>query len=113
MPVPYMAQTMRGWTKKKTVKIITQTVADFETVEAETETTMQINMQPVPPAQVARKPEEQRTWKWWSLIVIKGQALSTDDIIVIDGKNYRVQNNSDWSESGFRKYEVIEDYTRE
>lgn len=112
MAVPYMARAMRGWVKNKTFKVITQTVVNHRTVETTTDVTMKVNFQSMPPAEVNRKPEEQRTWKWWSLVVVEGQELFTDDIFTLDGKNYRVKSKEDWSESGFRKYGVIEDYNR-
>lgn len=111
MPVPYMANTLNGWTKKTSVKLITQSVVDFETVETESEIILDINFQPMPSAKVNRKPEEQRTWKWWSIIVKRGPKLSTDDRIVRpSGQVFKIQSANDWSESGFTKYEAIEDY---
>ena len=111
MPVPYMAGALRGWTKPTVVKLITQTVVDHETVETPTDITLDVNFQPMPAATVNRKPPEQRTWKWWSIIVKKGQLLKTDDIIITaSSQRFKIQSANDWSESGFTKYEAIEDY---
>jgi len=111
MPVPYMGRTLKGWTSKTTIKLITQTIVDYETVESESIVTLNCNFQALKPAVVDRKPPEQRTWKWWSIVVTEGPQLNIDDIIVKDSKNYRIVSNNDWSESGFQKYEAIEDYT--
>lgn len=111
MPVPYMANTLRGWTKVTAVKLITQSVVDHKTVKTETDAKLDINFQPMPAAKVNRKPEEERTWKWWSIIIKRGPLLKTNDrIIRPSGQVFKIEQASDWSESGFTKYEAIEDY---
>ncbi len=113
MPVPYLGNALKGWVKSTDIKIITQSVVDHETVEVETDVTYQANLQPMPAAKVNRKPEEQRTWKWWS-VIIKDRTvlLSTDDIIQNDsGQKFRIGQANDWRSSGFTKYEAVEDYT--
>ena len=111
MPVPYMAGALRGWTRKTNVLVITQSVVNHQTVESSSPKTLDINFQPMPAAKVNRKPEEQRTWLWWSIIIKRGPILKTDDIIVrASGQRFRIQSANDWSESGFTKYEAIEDY---
>jgi len=110
MAVPWMKKTLRGWTKKTNVKIVTQSVVDFETVEAEADAVLDCNFQPMPAAKVNRKPEEQRTWTWWSIIVEDGPLLKTDDVIIKDNIRYRIESANNWSESGFQKYEAVEDY---
>lgn len=111
MAVPNMKRTLRGWVRNTTVKIITQTVVDFETDDTETETTLKINKQPTPAEKVVQLPEYDRSWKWWSFIIQDGPLLKADDIIEIDGTGYRIKQRTDWSESGFQKYQAIEDYT--
>lgn len=112
MPVPYLAGAVKGWTRKTQVKIITQTVVDHEVVPVELDGKYNINLQPSPPATVNRKPEEQRTWKWWSIILRdKKVLLKTDDkMISPSGKVFKIQSATDWRPSGFSKYEAIEDY---
>lgn len=113
MSVPYLGNALKGWAKKTNIKVITQTVVDHETVESESDVSYHANFQPMPAAKVNRKPEEQRTWKWWSVIIMdKTVLLKTDDKIQNDsGQNFRVQQANDWRSSGFTKYEAIEDYT--
>ena len=112
MPVPYLGNAIKGWTRVTPVKIVTQSVVDHETVESTTDATLDINFQPMPAFKVNRKPEEQRTWKWWSIIIKNPSViLKTDDIIIRpSGQRFRVQSGNDWTESGFSKYEAIEDY---
>lgn len=113
MGVPYLGNALKGWVKSTNITIITQTVVDHETVETPATVTYQANFQPMPAAKVARKPEEQRTWKWWSIIIKdKTVLLTTDDIIQNDsGKKFRIEQANDWRSSGFTKYEAVEDYT--
>jgi len=110
MPVPYMAGALNGWTNNISVKIITQTISGHKTVESAAEEILDINLQPVPAQRVERKPEYQREWKWWSLIIKNGPLLKIDDIIIVNSIRYKIQSVSNWASSGFHKYEAIEDY---
>lgn len=112
MPVPYMGNALKGWVKTTDITIITQTAVDHETVETESSVSHPANFQPMPAAKVNRKPGEQRTWKWWSVIIRdKIVLLKTDDIIQDDsGKKFRIEQANDWRKSGFTKYEALEDY---
>lgn len=113
--IPNMRNTMRGWTKPYEVLIITFGIdSDRGTrTQIANPMTLQINKQPTPANKVQRRPSEQWSWKWWSLIVIDGPRLQNDDAIVIDGMRYRIEEVSDWSESGFMKYQTVEDYVYE
>lgn len=112
MTVPYLGSALKGWAEKTNIRVVTQIVIDHETVESESDIFYPANFQPMPPAKVNRKPEEQRTWKWWSLIVQdKTLLLETDDKIIDDsGRQFRIEQTNDWRKSGFTKYEVVEDY---
>lgn len=113
MPVPYLGNALKGWVEDRNLKIVNQTVVDHETQETETDISSPVNLQPMPAAKVNRKPEEQRTWKWWSLIIQDDTLLlKTDDILVDDsGNRYRIEQADDWRSSGFTNYEAVEDYT--
>lgn len=113
MPVPYLGHVLKGWTRKTPVKIITQTIVNHQTVESDPDPVkLDINFQPMPAWKVNRKPEEQRTWIWWSILIRNPTIiLKTDDIIIRpSGQRFRIQSGNDWTESGFSKYEAIEDY---
>lgn len=113
MTVPYMGGALKGWVQTTNITVVTQSVVDHETVEAESNVSFPANFQPLPAEKVNRKPEEQRTWKWWSVIIQdKTVYFSTDDIIQDDsGQKFRIEQANDWRKSGFTKYEVVEDYT--
>jgi hypothetical protein len=111
MPVPYLANALNGWTKKKTCQVVTKTVVNHKVLKSTSNVILDINIQPVPMTQVEKKPADQRSWKWWSIIVKKGPLLKTDDKVIVDSITYNIMKVGNWSESGFQKYEAIEDYT--
>jgi hypothetical protein len=108
MSVPYLGNALRGWVKLKEVYITEKKVVNHQTVTTETKIRLKINKQPTPRTVVNRKPEEQRSWKWWNILVQNGRLLNIDDKIKIDNKKYVVMSIADWSESGFQNYETIE-----
>jgi hypothetical protein len=105
-----MARTMRGWTNTTSVDRVVQDIVNHKSVETLTRISLKANFQPMPARTVNRKPEEQRSWKWWSIIVVEGPFLETDEIFIRSGKRFRIMSGNDWTESGFQKYEAIEDY---
>lgn len=112
MSMPYLGRALKGWTKKSNIKVITKSIVDHEIVETESDDYQQANFQPVPPEKVDRKPEEQRNFKWWKVIVKSSTFIMKIDDIIIDayGRRFRVDSVDDWRESGFTSYEVHEDY---
>lgn len=112
MPVPYLGNSLKGWVSTTNITVVTQTVVNHETVESESDITFPANLQPMPAAKVNRKPEEQRTWKWWSIIITDENLLLSTDNIIRDssGREFRIEQANDWRESGFTKYEAVEDY---
>ena len=110
MPVPYLGNSLKGWIRPRKVKLITKKVVGHLVEENERSVTLWMNIQPLPRRKVDRKPSEQRTWDWWSLIVTKGPNLNTDDQVIIKNFKYVVQNGENLTDSGFRLYEVIRGY---
>jgi hypothetical protein len=110
MGIPKVSGALKGWTKKRTVIIITQNVVDHDVVEVETPITLSINIQPLPATILNQKTEEERSWKWFSLWIKGSTVLENQDIAIIDGVRYRVMKNSDWSPAGYTNYEVKEDF---
>lgn len=110
MAVPNMRRTMRGWTKKREGWLISQNIQDGEKNEFYIPITLECNIQPMPEEQIKRKPEEYWSWEWFSIIDISGNALTTDDALIIEGVRYRIGKKSNWKRSGFYKYEAVADY---
>ena len=112
MTIPYMANALKGWTKVVTVTIITKSIVDGLVNESSASVPLDINFQPTPPEKVNRKPEAQRSWKWWSILLKKPPfLLKIDDKIQLNGETYRVEVASDWLEAGFQACDCVEDFT--
>lgn len=113
MKMPYLGGALKGWTAPTAVLVLTKTVVDHQSVETPSEVTLDINWQPMPAVQVNRKPEEQRTWQWWTLTVKGPHALlKIDDVVTIGDLSFRIQSGvKDWRTSGVTVYEAIEGFT--
>lgn len=112
MGIPNVSGALRGWMTTRSVVVITKSIVNFQVVETPAPAvSMKMNIQPMPPEKVNRKPEEQRGWKWWTIWVQHGPLLKVDDKITVDSKTYRIEVVKDWTEGGYQEYEAVEDYT--
>jgi len=111
MAIPNVSGALRGWTKRQTVRVITKAVLNFVIQQTAIVYTFDINVQPLQPEKVNRKPEEQRAWKWFSITTkASNPILEIDSQIVVNGISYRIDSINDWSDAGFRHYEATQDY---
>lgn len=112
MSIPYVANAFRGWTKKRACRVITKSVIAHRVQLTAREKTFDIMVAPLQPEVIARKPEEQRSWKWWSILTKSSNPLlSVEDQIVVDGITYVINSVDPWNEAGFRHYEATQNYT--
>lgn len=112
MSIPYVAGAFRGWTKRRLVRVITKQVVNHVIQQIAYLHTFDIMVQPLQPEKVNRKPEEQRAWKWFSIVTKSSNPeLSIDSQLVVDGIAYRIESRQPWKEAGYRRYEATEDYT--
>jgi hypothetical protein len=70
-------------------------------------------IQTLTPAQLAMKPEGQRTWQWRKLHLLSEPRLKLDDVIIIRKIRYRVMDMEDNSQYGVCSYDLQEDYSSE
>lgn len=70
-------------------------------------------IQTMSPAQLAMKPEGQRTWQWRKLHMLPKPRLILDGIVVIRKVRYRVMDVEDNSQYGVVSYDIQEDYSNE
>ena len=68
---------------------------------------------PFSPAQLAIKPEGERTWRLSKLYCLPNLWVKLDDIIEIREVKYRVIAVTDYSEYGYLEYDLHEDYRHE
>jgi uncharacterized repeat protein (TIGR02543 family) len=112
MAMPNVSGALTGWTKNKQVLIVTKSVVNNLVQQIAAVKIINMNIQPLQAWKVNRKPEEQRTWNWYSILVKVGQPqLEIDSIIIVDGIAYRIDSIQPWSESGYVRYEATEDYS--
>lgn len=112
MSIPTVSGAFRGWTKRRTVRIVTKAVVNHVIKQTAEIVTMDIMISPLRPEEVNRKPEEQRAWKWYSFLV-KGNTreLPIDAQLVVGDLAYRIGARQPWTEAGYRRYHATEDYT--
>ena len=110
MSMPNVRNVLKGWTKRQTAYVIRKQNVDFEVVELIENKPLRIMAVPMPPEKVMKKPEGQRSWKWFTVFTYSSLKLNTDDKIIAD-KTYLIMSKSDWSESGFLSYDCIETFT--
>jgi hypothetical protein len=112
MAVPNVSGAFRGWTKKRQVRLVTKIVVNHLVQSNAQILSMDLMIQPLQPEKVRRKPEEQRSWKWFSVIMkASNQELPIDSQIWVDGIAYKIESRQPWLEAGYRRYEATQDYT--
>lgn len=110
MPIPKVGGALKGWMKLRLVTNIVQTVVAHQTVNTPSTTTLRMNKQPMPSEKVNRKPEYQRSWKWWTILIKGGLLFNIDDKFTVDGIDFKIEVVGDWTEGGYQFYEAIEGY---
>jgi len=110
MSIPRVSGALRGWMKTQTISRVTKSVVNHKPVEAFEDIVVKLMKQPLPPEKVNRKPEEQRSWVWYSIWMKSSVEFKIDDVIVISGKKYKVQSKTNWDEAGYYSYEATEDF---
>lgn len=68
-------------------------------------------VQPLNPKLIALKPEGQRAWEWLQIHCFSGQLnLDTNDVIIYNGKNFKIMAVNDYSLDNYVEYHCIFDY---
>jgi len=81
------------------------------TEERQSEVATRACIQPFNSQQLKILSEGQRAWRWFTLWCLDNLNLMPDDAFIIKGVRYRIQERLDWSDYGYTRYNVIEDYT--
>lgn len=112
MSIPNVSGALRGWTKKRNVRIIEKTVINYLTSYRAEIVRLDIFIAPLQPEKIRRKPEEQRSWKWYDIVIKSGKRdLKIGDQIQVAGIVYVIDSVQPWDEGGYRRYEATENYT--
>ena len=82
----------------------------FNTRQTAEIVTMDIMVAPLKPG--ARRPEDQRAWKWFTYRQgVLSRPLTVDCQIVVDGIVYLIDSIQNWKEAGYRRYLATENVT--
>jgi hypothetical protein len=112
LSLPTVRTTITSWFRPIVLGKITKSIVDFEIREAIKELRCMGVIQPFAPAQLRLKPEGQRSWQWKMLHTTPDVHLENDERFKIKGIPYRVMSHQDYSDYGYRAYELVEDYTK-
>ncbi|GHU26637.1 hypothetical protein FACS1894152_1680 [Bacilli bacterium] len=111
MNIPNVSDIVRSWAVPMEAILITKHMENRQLVE----TQKRINFHGVPlqprTQNLQLKPEGERDWRYFTLYCT--HVFNLDDIVVLNGVNYRINQKIDWNASGcygFREYELVEDY---
>jgi hypothetical protein len=108
--LPNVMDALNGWFQDNTFTLITKTVVDFELVETQVQSSFYGVKQPMSPEVLKLKPEGQRSWDWNTIHSTPELILKTDDIIIMEGHNYRVMERLDYAAYGYLEYHLVKDY---
>lgn len=110
MAIPKVGHVLRGWMQKIDVSKITKVVINHRVVKSPTVDIYELNLQPMSPEKVNKKPEEQRSWKFYDIWMRSSRELNNNDEIHIGNKKYTIISKYAWEQAGFFHYEATEDF---
>lgn len=109
--LPYVGDAMNGWFTAMKLGVVRSIVEDYETREEITWKTFRGVIVPLNPQKIISKPEGQRAWIWKMLHCEASLELNLNDIVIDTGsQRYRVMAKSDYSQAGYYRYELAQDY---
>jgi len=112
MSMPYVGHVLNGWTMPYKCYFITQTIKNHVPVNIALVKTLRLCLQPLTPEEVRRKPENERSWKWYSVLVKSSEKeMNTDDLLYAKGIIYRIDTAQPWNDTGYRRYHATQYYT--
>lgn len=107
---PVIQVAFNGWEYPITLKKITQTNTDFETVNTEEIIYFTGVIQPFNAQQLMIKPIGERSWQWFMIHTRIQIALETNDQITFNDENYKVMEQTPFNLNGYYEYHIIKNY---
>ena len=105
---PQLQNVMANWTEPIQMKILNKTAVDFEVQEVVLGVpVIDMMLQVMKARDVDRKPEGERFWKWmtgWSETKVPKDTRMQDP----EGLEYIVGAITDWGQSGFYVYDLVQ-----
>ena len=109
--LPKMTGALSAWQQEFSFNVVRKTIADYEIVERKTLVHFRGVVAPLSARQLEIKAEGQRAWRWFEIHTTAELDLKPDDIVTWKCKQYRVMAAHDWSDYGYWRYEIAEQFT--
>lgn len=109
--LPNVADVMLDWFQGMTFELVVKAVVNSILTETTTPLAFRGVIQPFKPQNLEIKSVGERDWSWYMLHSDINLALSTDDVVIYLGKQYRVMEKLDYTPYGYLEYHLILDYT--
>lgn len=109
--MPQMGAAFSGWQSSVTLQRKKQVISDFDTKDILENFTFRGVVQPLSPKSLSLKPEGERSFTWLQIHSFSGSLnLDTNDIIIHQGKQYKIMALLDYSLNNYIEYHAIEDF---
>ena len=108
---PQLQNVLANWTEPVQMKILSKVPVNFEVQENVLSVpVIEMMLQVMDPRKVERKPENERSlkfWDGWSETKVPKDTRMQDP----EGLEYVVSSITDWGQSGFWKYDLVQQAT--
>lgn len=110
MSLPKIQFALNCWQEPITMTKVTQSIVDHQTVNTKELITFKGVVQPLTAEALKIKPLETRSWEWLMIHTRTAVELSTNDLVELDGKKYKVMFDKNYSRNGYYEYHLVKDY---
>jgi hypothetical protein len=110
MSIPKIQFALNFWEEPINMIKITQTKVDFEIVDSEVSITFKGVVQPLNAEALKIGPLEMRSWEWLMIHTRTSVELSTNDLVQLDGKKYKVMFDKNYKRNGYYEYHLVKNY---
>lgn len=109
--LPDVTGGLLDWFQPMNFLVLTKSVVNYKNKETARAIKTMGLWQPFSPRNLQIMEEGQRSWSWFRMFTLPGNALEIDNIISYLGVNYRVMGINDYTLNGYVEYRLIQDYT--
>lgn len=109
--MPQITSAFGGWMQRVSLTKVAQSINDGLVENSELQITFTGTIQPLSPKELMLKPDYERAWTWLQIHCVSGRLdLNPNDIIVYNGKNYKIMAIKDYSLNSYIEYHAVADY---
>ena len=110
MALPKIKAALNGWESNIILNRVSSSIVDFEKVDVVEEINFKGVVQPLTNEALRLKPLESRSWEWLMIHTRTYSELETNDLIVYDGKKFKVMAKNDYNLNGYYEYHLVKSY---